>query len=222
MESSIDPAVDVKKISIQEEDWRQKSNLLSTNHKIPTMIPIKLEKISNLKFSGKSRDFVSFKDDFNAIVVPHRAASEIGLRLRQAVPKKHLHLVSNIELAKHEVMMKALEEKFGTPRQIVLSVITELNSLEMAQNDEEFIRFVEKVEKAEHDLKEINQVSQISNEINIANLESKLPDNVMRMWLDILFKDDLVKKDSKVKFEHLMKHLKKCKKMANYCLTSQS
>ena len=159
------------------------------------MMPIKLEKIRNLKFSGKSRDFVSFRNDFNAIVVPHRAASEIGLRLRQAVPKKHRHLLSNIGLCKHEDMMKVLEEKFGTTRQIVLSVVTDLKSLEMAENDDDFVKFVEKVEKAEHDLKEINQVSQISNEINIANLESKLPDNVMRMWLDILFKDDLVKKD---------------------------
>ena len=186
------------------------------------MIPIKLEKIRNLKFSGKSRDFVPFRNDFNAIVVPHRAASEIGLRLRQAVPKKYRHLLSNIELHKHEEMMKVLEEKFGTTRQIVLSVVTEMNSLEMAENDEEFIRFVEKIEKAEHDLKEINQVNEISNEITIANLESKFPDNVMRMWLDVLFKDDLVKRDSKVKFEHLMKHLTKCKEMANYCLTSTS
>ena len=184
------------------------------------MIPIKLEKIRNLKFSGKSREFLSFRNDFNAIVVPHRAASEIGLRLRQAVPKKHRHLLCNIDLDKPAEMMKVLEENFGTTRQIVLSVVTDLYSLEKAETDEDFVKFVEKLEKAERDLREINQVSQISNEMTIANLESKLPDNVMRMWLDILFKDDLFNKDSEVKFENLMKHLSKCKQMANYCLTS--
>ena len=186
------------------------------------MIPIKLEKIRNLKFSGKSRDFVSFRNDFNAIIVPHRAPSEIGLRLRQAVPKKYRHLLSNIELHEHVKMMKVLEDKFGTTRQIVLSVVSDLNNLEMAQNDEDFVKFAEKIEEGKRNLEAINLLSEISNETIIAKLESKLPDNVMRLWLDTLFKDDLVNKDSKVKFEHLMKHLTKCKETANYCLTSPS
>ena len=186
------------------------------------MIPIKLEKIRNLKFSGKSRDFVSFRNDFNAIIIPHRAPSEIGLRLRQAVPKKNRHLLSNIELHEHVKMMKVLEDKFGTTRQIVLSVVSDLNNLEMAQNDEDFVKFAEKIEEGKRNLEAINQLSEISNETIIAKLESKLPDNVMRLWLDTLFKDDLVNKDSKVKFEHLMKHLSKCKETANYCLTSPS
>ena len=60
--------------------------LNSTFKEVPaaTATPIKLNKPEPIKFSGQARDFASFKRDFEAIIVPNRAAADIGLYLKQA------------------------------------------------------------------------------------------------------------------------------------------
>ena len=186
---------------------------------IPKETPIKLDKAENLKFSGESRDFAEFKRDFNEIVVPHRAAYEVGVRLRQAVPEKHRHLISNIPLHEPENMMDILENKFGTPRQVVMNVVADLEKLKIVDDDKNFVAFVEKIEKAKRDLDAVNQVNQMSNESIIANIESKLPGIVKKDWIDIVFKEGLNKKSADEKFTSLMKHLSDNKEKAEYQLS---
>ena len=185
----------------------------------PKETPIKLDKAENLKFSGQSRDFAEFKRDFNEIVVPHRAAYEVGVRLRQAVPEKHRHLISNIPLHEPEKMMDILENKFGTPRQVVMNVVADLEKLKIVDDDKNFVTFVEKIEKAKRDLDAVNQVNQMSNESIIANIESKLPGIVKKDWIDIVFKEGLNKKSADEKFTSLMKHLSDNKEKAEYQLS---
>ena len=184
----------------------------------PRDAPVKLEKTENLKFSGKSRDFAQFKSDFNDIVVPNRPDIDIGVRLRQAVPEEHRYLLNNIKLHEHVKMMKELEDYFGTTRQVVMNVTTELDKLKMANDDKQFVSFVDKIEKAKRDLEAINQACEMSNSHMIGEIESKLPIIVKKDWVDTVVKLDLDSKPSTEKFEHLMEHLSESKKKARYQL----
>ena len=56
--------------------------LNSTMKETGTPSPIKLEKPSPIKFSGQPRDFASFRRKFESIVIPNRAAADIGLYQR--------------------------------------------------------------------------------------------------------------------------------------------
>ena len=70
--------------------------LSSTFKESESGTPIKLNKPDPLKFSGQARDFASFKNKFETIVIPHRSAVDIGVHLLQAIPAKHQHLVANV------------------------------------------------------------------------------------------------------------------------------
>ena len=78
-----------------------------------TPAAVKLEKIEAFKFSGEYRDWASFKRKFTNIVIPNRDPQDIGLRLLQAIPHKHQHLIDNIDPGEHVKMMTELEKKFG-------------------------------------------------------------------------------------------------------------
>ena len=71
----------------------------------PTPTPLKLAKPDPIKFSGNPRDFASFKENFESIVVPNRSAADVGLYLKQAVPEKHKHLIKNIRPVDYKEMV---------------------------------------------------------------------------------------------------------------------
>jgi len=60
--------------------------------------PLKIKKPNNLAFSGQARDFAQFKRDFMAIIVPHRDSTQIGVYLKQSIPDRYQHLISNKDL----------------------------------------------------------------------------------------------------------------------------
>ena len=51
-------------------------------------VPLKINKPNSLRFSGQAREFAPFKRDFLVIVVPNRDDAQIGIHLKQAIPKK--------------------------------------------------------------------------------------------------------------------------------------
>ena len=83
---------------------------------------IKLDKAPNITFSGNARDFSTFKSDFGKIVIPGREDHDIGYQLKQAIPSKHRHLLSNFELPDHKGMMEKLKGKFGTKSLIIMNI----------------------------------------------------------------------------------------------------
>ena len=91
--------------------------------------PVKLEKARNITFSGKAHDFATFKKSFESIVAPNRPDTEIVIRLKQAIPSKDEHLLSNVELHEWKQMKKILADKFGTARKVVANVLAELDKL---------------------------------------------------------------------------------------------
>ena len=126
-------------------------------------VAIKLAKAENITFSGDPRDFATFKKDFEAIVMPNRPDYEVGVRLRQAIPSRYKHLISNIDLADHAKMMDVLAGKFGTARQIVMHIMSDFENLKVPSDDKEFVTFVEKIEKADRDLTSVGHLGEIQN-----------------------------------------------------------
>ena len=108
---------------------------------------IKLGKAEQIMFTGNSRDFAAFKKDFQTIVVPNRAAVDTGYRLRQAIPQKHQHLIANVDVADYKKMLEILSKKFGTKRQVIDSIVNEIEKTKPIDRDNKFVEFVEKVEK---------------------------------------------------------------------------
>ena len=201
------------------EELQQKQSKLQ----VPVQAPasgdrdmIKLGKAENTVFSGEARDFATFKREFSQIVIPGRAAHDVGYRLKQAVPQKHRHLLDEFDLADHVGMMTKLETQFGTMRLVVMNVVAEITKLKPPLDDKSLVEFVERIEKAERDLKTVNHLDQIANEVVIAKLEEKLPEKVSGDWLDIVIEKKLENADSGTKYQALSEHLVKCKEKAEY------
>ena len=183
---------------------------------MPTPTPLKLAKPDPIKFSGNPRDFASFKENFESIVVPNRSAADVGLYLKQAVPEKHKHLIKNIRPVDYEEMMTVLSEKFGTTRLLVESINTELDRMKVPSTDKMFVDFVEKIEKIRKDLDAVGKFDEIANAQTISKLESKLPQMVMQDWLKEIIKNKYEKGATKVKLEGLLRFLAEYKEMAEY------
>ena len=178
---------------------------------------IKMNKVECPKFSGFPRDFAQFKKEFEAIVaVPGRQDNEIGIQLRNAIPRKFVHLVHNHELADYKGMMEVLTVEFGASYLVVDDVVAQIERMKPVVNDRTFLEFVEKLEKIQRDLKALNLVEEIANSAMIGKLEAKLPHLVYRDWSKEVIDTDLNKKPSKLKFEHLMEFLIKTKKQVKY------
>jgi len=62
-------------------------------------------------FSGLARDLAAFRRDFLAIVVPNRDNAQIGVYLKQAIPKKYTHLISNKDLHDWQGMLTVIQDE---------------------------------------------------------------------------------------------------------------
>ena len=178
---------------------------------------IKMNKVECPKFSGFPRDFAQFKKEFESIVaVPGRQDNEVGVQLRNAIPRKFVHLINNFELADYKSMMEVLTVEFGASYLVVDDVVAQIERIKLVINDKTFIDFVEKLEKIQRDLSALSLVEEIANSAMIGKLEAKLPHLVYRDWSKEVIDSDLNKKSSKIKFGNLMEFLIKTKKQVKY------
>ena len=180
--------------------------------------PVKLAKVDNIEFSGEYRDFASFKRNFETIVVPNRDAADIGLRLRQALPSKHLHLVDNFEPKQYLEMMQVLKSKFGNPRHIVSSCLKDIDKLKTPQSDESFVSFVEDLEKIERDLKAVNLQDRLYHETVLTKLEHLLPEKVKSDWSEYASDNDFITDEAVIEdvFKGFLQFLTKYKKRVDF------
>ena len=163
---------------------------------------IKLGKAEQIMFFGNSRDFAAFKKDFETIVVPNRAAVDTGYRLRQAIPQKHQHLIANVDVADYKKMLEILSKKFGTKRQVIDSIVNE----------------IEKVEKIKRDTEATNMINEVATAGMIARFETKLPEKMKDKWSEVVIEENLDDegKTSKDKFDSFLKFLEKAKNQVEY------
>ena len=222
-------------LSQEVSDYRAVlSKVISAKERIPPVVPspvmspatsqlasacpVKLAKVENIEFSGEYRDFSGFKRNFETIVVPNRAPSDIGLRLRQALPSKYLHLVDNFEPSQYKEMMEVLKSKFGNPRHIVSSCLRDIDKLKTPQTDELFITFVEDLEKIERDLKAVNLQDRLYHETVLTKLEHLLPEKVKGDWSEYACQNDLITDEVSIEnvFKGFMTFLSKYKKRVDW------
>ena len=126
-----------------------------------------------------------------------------------------------MELRDHVKMMSILEEEFGTPRQVVDTIVTEMEKLKPVTSDKMFIDYVEKLEKIQRDLTTVNCLEEISNSTIIGKLEFKLPMDIKKKWADIVIDEKLSKKTTTEKFTRFMAFLNTSKEKIKY-LTSEA
>ena len=190
---------------------------------VPTSLcPIKLQKIDNVKFNGESRDFATFKHKFETIVVPNRPDHDIGLRLQDAVPSKHKHLVERFKLDQWKEMLDELDKNFGGSRQIVTSVLNEIDHMRVPTRDQEFIENIEKIKKIERDLQAVNLSNVLEQESILMKLENLLTDKIKDMWLLKAEDKGLLKKNtpSADRCKGFLEFLEGCKNMADWTIAS--
>ncbi len=182
-----------------------------------TPAAVKLEKIEAFKFSGEYRDWASFKRKFTNIVIPNRDPQDIGLRLLQAIPLKHQHLIDNLDPGEHVRMMAELEKKFGKHCHIVTSCSEEIEGMSKPTTDEQFITMVERLEKIKSDLEAIGYASSLDHVDTIRKVEARLPDVVKSDWLKFMKDNKLLESNSfNDRFSVLLQFLIEYKGMADY------
>ena len=181
--------------------------------------PIKLNKPDPIKFSGEPRDFAAFRRDFEAIIVPNRSPADIGLYLKQAIPAKDVHILTNVSLDDYKEMMSILSAKFGSTRRIIDSIITDIDKLKVVTTDKMFIEYVERLEKINRDVVTVKIVDEIANATVISKLESKLPVIIYKDWSDLVIEECYDEKPSREKFNNFMSFLSKKKKVVEYQLS---
>ena len=184
--------------------------------------PLKINKPEALKFSGEAREFAPFKRDFLAMVVPNRDNTQIGMHLKQAIPEKHKHLVSNKDLDDWSSMLDVLEEELANPKLIIDITVGEIERMKTATTDKGFIDFVEALEKIERDLTTLDQLAEIANTSVLSKLESKLPSQINHDWTQKVIRDKLNKKTTMEKFKVFMEFLKESKDMTKYNISLPS
>lgn len=184
-----------------------------------TATPIKLAKADAISFSGEPRDFPKFKIEFNDIVVPNRDDQEIGLRLKQALPKRHSHVLDNFSLREHVLMMKRLEEHFGTSEMIVCSIAADIKKLKMPTDAKSFVSFVDRIEAADRELRAVNLITELANESSLVSITEKFPKNIATDWGRVIESEGLLGQTSGVKFERMMKFLSLKGQSAKYAVS---
>ena len=186
------------------------------SHVVSKALPLKINKPDAVKFSGKSRDFASFKRDFMAIIVPNRGDSEIGLHFKQGIPDQHKHLISNKDLSDWKGMMDTIEGELATPKIIIDQTVAEIDCMKVPTTDKEFVEYVEALERIVRDLEILDQIQEIAKTTVLSKLESKLPGQINHNWTQCVVKRKLNKKTSSEKFTRFLSFLEESKEMAKY------
>ena len=73
-------------------------------------------------------------------------------------------------------MMAELEKKFGGSRQIVTSVLKQLEKMKVPIKDEQLRDLIEELQKIERDMKEVDMVSSLAQKLILLKYENLLPD----------------------------------------------
>ena len=184
--------------------------------------PIKLEKACAITFSGNHRDFATFLRDFRTIVIPDRPATEIGLRLRQAIPTRHAHLIQNFDLQEYEGMLRVLETEFGTTNKVILSIVGDLEKLKLPSDDRAFVTMVEKIENLHRDAEAVKAVDQMASVTIISKIEERLPPTTSALWVDLVIKEKLELKSPRQKYDALKEFLTLQKDKAAYVVSKEA
>ena len=72
-------------------------------------------------------------------------------------------------------MMAELEKKFGGPRQIVTSVLKQLEAMKVPYKGQQFCNLIEQLQKIERDMEEVDMVTSLAQETILLKYENLIP-----------------------------------------------
>ena len=173
--------------------------------------PLKMDKISTPKYSGKAEDFASWKERFCALVPQGRSNAEVCVLLEQAIPEGKRYLLRSCEQDYNE-MFTLLQKELAPTRDVVNSINLQLSKLERItaddkESDRKFVHMVETIEKIVRDLEAIDRLSAIANCNTIQDIEGKLPHLVKTDWYKLKRSQNYDECTDDVKFVHFLRFL---------------
>ena len=118
--------------------------------------------------------------------------------------------------------MDELHKRFGGSRQIVTSVLNEIDNMKIPTKDEQFIENIEKIQKIKRDLEAVKLSSVLEQESILIKLENLLTDKIKDMWLLKAEDKGLLKKNtpSADRCKGFLEFLEGCKDMADWTIAS--
>ena len=140
----------------------------------------------------------------------------MGIHFKQALPDKHKHLISNLDLTDWKGMIDVVEKELANPKLVIDLVVGEIERMKITTSYKDFIDFVDSIERIERDLNTLGWLSEISNTSMLSKLEAKLPAQLNREWATQVIKEKLSEKTSQEKFNAFMDFLKQAKEITKY------
>ena len=63
--------------------------------------------------------------------MPHRDDAQVGIHFKQALPDKHKHLISNLDLTDWKGMMDVVEKELANPKLVIDLVVSEIERMKI-------------------------------------------------------------------------------------------
>ena len=195
--------------------FSKKSQLPDTDRK--RGVELKLERMKLPTFSGRIRDYPSFRYDFKQHVLPHlKDDQSIPYILKSCLTGEPSEIVRNVDDDIKE-MWTRLDEKYGRTSLQINAIMKPIKQLKAIQDGDgkRFVELVNIIESSHRDLLRLNIESEISNSTIISEIEQKLPPRIYATWcLDV--SDRHSKIDECNKFPQFLEFLLKHKRAVEY------
>ena len=149
--------------------------------KVKTYKTIKTKKLDAPHFSGKLRDYPSFKKNYERHMKPVYGDDPYALRVC---------LTGDAELTikgvedDYRKMFERLDDKYGCPEKLVDSIMGDLKALKKIQEGDmiDLVKMIEIVERSWLDLNRMNMSAEMNTKMMISHVEKLLPDLQRREW----------------------------------------
>ena len=142
---------------------------------------LKVKRLEFPTFSGKIRDYPSFKNEFDAHVISSYGKDPYALK--GCLSGEALDTVKGVD-NDFEEMFRRLDLKYGRPERLTDAVLSELKKLKRVPEDDtkKFINMVDVVERCWLDLKRLGLESEMNTTVMISQIERLLPNVQKREW----------------------------------------
>ncbi|XP_056001715.1 uncharacterized protein LOC130048707 [Ostrea edulis] len=142
---------------------------------------LKVKKLDPPHFSGKIRDYPSFRLDYITHMIP--TYGEDPFALKSSLSGEPLEIIKGVD-NNFEEMLKRLDLKYGRPEKLTYTVLTDIKALETVPEGDsmKFIEMVETVEGCWLILKRMGLEREMNTATMICEIEKLLPSIQKREW----------------------------------------
>ena len=152
-----------------------------TRPTVKTTEQLKIKRLDTPTFSGRIRDYPSFKHDFeNHVVVSY---GKDPFALKGCLSGEALTSVKGVD-NDYDEMFRRLDLKYGRPEKLTDAVLAELKRLKRIPDNDyrKFVSMVDVVERCWLDLKRLDLETEMNTTTMISQIERLLPSIQKREW----------------------------------------